>query len=203
MSTLITRVVVSSAARLSGTIDSYDAIFPWEIRGVISVSLVSATIPYPEQFLVSGAYVILRIDGMEVSMSNDDVLDRCFVAIPCVDNIQKILPTTYSPVTPISRLFKMRVSFVDATGTAVDFGAGPGTDHILQFDIEHTGHVLPIPKDAVNAVAIMDAVSTESDADPYPFDGADGTSELAMLIKEGDRLNLRHKQAVRAKGHRL
>ena len=92
MSTLITRVVVSSAARLSGTIDSYDAIFPWEIRGVISVSLVSATIPYPEQFLVSGAYVILRIDGMEVSMSNDDVLDRCFVAIPCVDNIQKILP---------------------------------------------------------------------------------------------------------------
>lgn len=128
-----TRVVLSSAARLAGTIDSYEARLPFDIVGVMSVSLVGATVPFPAAMEVTGEYGVLRIDGMEVVYSNDDAINRCFLALPTFDRLEKILPVTYRPPKPILRLSKMRVSFVDRTGAPIAFVQ----NHILQFDIEH------------------------------------------------------------------
>jgi hypothetical protein len=183
----VTRVVASSAGRTSGTIDRYDAVLPWEIKGVTSVSLVAATIPYPERLLNSGAYVVLRIADMEVTASNDGVLDRCFVALPCVDNIQKILPTTYCPPRPIRKLAKLRISFVDAAGGPVDLG-----EHILQFDVEHVGHVpLDTPPTHMHH-SLSETDPSASQGDPAPAEAADGATDIALLIEEGDRVGAAH-----------
>jgi hypothetical protein len=164
----VTRVVASSAGRTGGEIHSYDANLPWEIRGVTSVSLVAATIPYPPALLVPGAYAVLRIDGMEVTSSNDGVLDRCFVALPCVDNIQKVLPTTYYPSRPLRRLARFRVSLVDQAGAPIDF---LGQEHILQFDVEHVGHVEPVPDRIASSLGDM--------VDPPPAEGPIGAYEIS------------------------
>jgi hypothetical protein len=166
----VTRVVASSAGRTGGEINSYDANLPWEIRGVTSISLVAATIPYPPALLVPGAYAVLRIDGMEVTSSNDGVLDRCFVALPCVDNIQKVLPTTYYPSRPLRRLGRFRVSLVDQLGVPIDF---LGQEHILQFDVEHVGHVDKV------ASSLGDIVDPPPAAGPPgPYETSDGTAEV-------------------------
>lgn len=170
-----TRVVLSSAARLAGSVDNYEARLPFDIMGVVSVSLVGATVPFPPANAVSGEYVVLRIDGMETVFSNDDVINRCFLALPTVDRLEKILPVTYCPPKPMLRLSRMRVSFVDRSGAPVSFTQ----DHILQFDIVHErgSAVEPAP------TPISDANATVSPADSFAGLG----SELDDLINAGAR----------------
>jgi len=186
----VTRVVVSSAGRPAGTSpDAYDAVFPFAIPEVTAVSLVAATVPYPPSLLHPGAYVVLRVADMEVTVSNDNVLDRCFVALPCTDSMQKILPTAYSPARPMRRLQRMRVSFVDATGAPVDFA---GADHILQFDVEHDDAApspgLIAPTIEARSVETVDPPAAET-TPPQPADAYSGLgAELSELLREGQKV---------------
>lgn len=184
-----TRIVVSSAARAVGSAAAYDADLPSEIRDVHAVTLMAVTIPYPAALLVPGAYVVLRIDGMEVTASNDDVINRAFVVLPCLDKIEKILPTTYTPVRPVRRLARLRVSFVDAAGALVDF---QGAEHILQFDVQHgdagpaSGLMVPVLPAANSADAPVDPPPGPAVPEPAG-DAPDFGTELDALLQEGYR----------------
>ena len=170
------RVVIGSASRASGTTDNYVATVSTVLKGVLAVSLVSATVPWPEYLLNPGTYVVVRIDGMEVTTSNDNVLDRSFVALPCLDRIEKILPTTYRPVCPIPKLTQLRVSFVDSAGAPVAFVS----DHILQFDVTVTGD---LPGNTLPPLEPDDPVPVPSDNRDWSL--AEMSTELAELLQGG------------------
>lgn len=123
---------------------------------------------------VTGEYAVLRIDGMEIVSSNDDNINRCFLALPCFDKLEKILPVTYRPPKPMLRLSRMRVTFVDKAGVPVAFLQ----DHILQFDVEHEDG--PTVQPSPTPIADVDVVTP---ADPLAGMGA----ELEELINAGAR----------------
>lgn len=188
MSSRVTRVVISSAGRPAGTTPAaYEARFPADLLEVTAVRLVNATIPYPAPLLVPGAFVVLRVSDMEATVSNDDVLNRAFAALPCIDDVHNCMPVSYTPVRPIRRLGRMRISIVDKAGEPVDF---LGADHILQFDIEHgdssqaTGMIVPVIE-ATQAPEDPPAATDEIQpaVDPFAALGA----ELTELLKAGDK----------------
>lgn len=183
--------MISSAGRPAGTTpDAYEARFPADILEVTAVRLVAATIPYPAALRVPGAFVVLRVGDMEATVSNDNVLNRAFAAIPCLDDVHSCMPVSYAPVRPIRRLGRMRLSIVDAAGAPVDFA---GADHILQFDIEHrdssqsTGMIVPVIEAAQDAVEDPPPGPALDDLQPAVDPFAALGAELSELLKAGDK----------------
>jgi hypothetical protein len=172
------------------------------------VSLVGYTFPFDDP---NGdkqwQYVVVRIDGMDCTFSNDSLLDRSFAVLPRTGAPNKILPVVYSPPTPIQKLSKFRISLTDFKGDRAIF---VGTQEwSLHFDIEYDDKgvveaeeldALPggerddvetfepqgVPSGQRKLRRRQQAAAIDPD-DAQQYNAFGGMAELARLLQEGTR----------------
>ena len=98
-----------------------------------TTGLYSVKAPFPVDLRPDKA-IILRIDNMEATTSNDQVIDRTFAVLP-TSHLHKCLPVCYRPPTDyIGKLELMKISFLRMDGTPYNF---LNQENYLQFEFEH------------------------------------------------------------------